>query len=188
MRIPFAVLALAALAVPASAEQYTLDLKPENTKIEWTLTDVLHTVHGVFAFKSGKIDFDTSAGSASGQVVVDVTSGNSGSEARDRRMHAHVLESAKYPEAVFTPGRVEGTLAVPGVSNVKLHGMLTIHGASHEITMDVQSKADGDRMNAAMTFEIPYVSWGMKDPSNFILKVSKTVQVSIQSAGTLTKR
>jgi len=187
MKIASAFLAVAALAIPSFAADYSLELKPENTKVQFTLADVLHTVHGAFTLKRGNIDFNTETGKASGQVVVDVASGNSGSEARDSRMHANVLESKKYPEAVFVPDRVEGTLSVPGTSAVKLHGTFTIHGAAHEMAMEVQASATGDQIRATMTFEIPYVAWGMKDPSNFLLKVSKTVQMSIETAGPLQK-
>jgi polyisoprenoid-binding protein YceI len=182
------LLSLAIVTVPALPAQYSFELTPENTKIQWTLSDVLHTVHGTFNLKRGRIDFDTDNNKASGQMVVDVASGNSGSEARDHRMHANVLESAKYPEATFIPDRIDGALAVPGTSTLKLHGTFTIHGATHEITMDIQTKADSNQINATLAFEIPYVAWGMKDPSNFLLKVNKTVSVSIESAGTLQKR
>lgn len=138
-----AVLAIVVFVAPACAADYSLDLKPASTKIQWTLGDVLHTVHGTFNLKRGNIGFDTDGGKTSGQVVVDVASGNSGSDARDRRMHANVLESAKYPEAIFTPSHIEGTLAVPGTSKVKVHGSFTIHGASHEMTMDVETKVVG---------------------------------------------
>ncbi len=188
MRRLCAVVALLAGAIPACAARYSLTLKPDDTKLAWTLGDVLHTVHGTFRLKRGAIDFDTETGAASGRVVIDVTSGNSDNEARDRRMHANVLESAKYPEAVFTPDRIEGRLAVPGASKVKLHGVFVIHGATHEITMDVEAKAADDRMNAAISFEVPYVAWGMKDPSNFLLKVNKSVQFSFEWDGVLSKR
>jgi polyisoprenoid-binding protein YceI len=188
MRIKNAFLALAVFVLPAFAADYSLDLRPENTKVQWTLGDVLHTVHGTFKLKQGTIDFNTESGKASGEVVVDVASGNSGSDARDSGMHANVLESAKYPEAVFVPFRVEGTLSVPGTSNVKVHGTLTIHGAAHEVTMEVQSTTTAGQIRATMSFEIPYVAWGMKDPSHFILKVNKTVQLSIEAVGPLQKR
>ena len=162
------------------AEQ-KLVFTPENTKIEWTLTDPLHTVHGVFKLKRGNITFDTGTGAASGEVVVDVKSGESGSGARDSRMHASVLESAKYPEAVFTPDRVEGQLAPQGPSSLRLHGSFQIHGASHEVTMTVAAKASAGQFDTTATLDIPYVAWGLKDPSNFLLKVGKTVQMSIHS-------
>jgi polyisoprenoid-binding protein YceI len=188
MRVGNELLALAFLAMPALAAEYSLELKPENTKIQWSLGDVLHTVHGTFRLKRGRIDFDTDSGKASGEVVVDVVSGDSGGAARDHRMHAHVLESAKFPEAVFVPGRVEATLAVPGTSTVKLDGTFTIHGVSHQMTMDVQAKATADWMRATIAFDVPFVAWGMKDPSTFILKVNKAVQVSIEAQGMLQKR
>jgi polyisoprenoid-binding protein YceI len=188
MKIGIALVTFAAVAIPVFATQYTLELKPENTKIQWTLGDVLHTVNGTFNLKRGSVDFDTDPGESSGQVVVDVTSGNSGSEARDRRMHANVLESSKFPEAIFVPDRTEGTLAVPGTSNIKLHGMFTIHGATHEMWMNVATKATTEQVHATFTFDVPYVQWGMKDPSNFLLKVNKTVRVSIEVGGKLQKR
>jgi len=181
-------IALLTLVIPAFAADYTLELSPENTKVQFALTDPLHTVHGTFRLKRGQIDFNTDTGKASGQVVVDVTSGDSGSTARDSRMHANVLESKKYPEAVFAPDRIEGAFPVPGTSNLKVHGTFTIHGAPHEMTMDVQASANTDRIRATMAFDIPYVAWGMKDPSTFLLKVNKTVQMTIETAGPLQKR
>jgi polyisoprenoid-binding protein YceI len=188
MRRPICCIWLAACALAANAADYHLALQPENTRVQFTLGDVLHTVTGTFALKSGAIDFDPETGKASGQIVVDVKSGNSGSEARDKRMHANVLESAKYPEATFTPDRIEGALALAGASNVKLHGAFTIHGVSHEVTMDAQMSTTADHMHATVRFDIPYVAWGMKDPSNFLLKVNKTVQMSIDTSGTLEKK
>ena len=179
--------ALLALALSAPAADYTLNLTPEATKIQFALTDPLHTVHGSFNLKRGEIEFNTDTGKASGQVVVDVTSGNSGSDARDSRMHEHVLESKKYPEAMFIPDHIEGPMAIPGNSAVKVHGLFTIHGASHEIIMDVQTSVTGDRMRATMAFEIPYVAWGMKDPSNFLLRVGKSVHIAIEASGLLQK-
>jgi hypothetical protein len=52
-------------------------------------------------------------------------------------MRANVLESKKYPEAIFASDRIDGTLSVPGSLNLKVHGTFTIHGVAHEMTMDV---------------------------------------------------
>jgi polyisoprenoid-binding protein YceI len=182
-----AFIAFVAFAVSGFAAEYTLDLRPESTKIQFTITDPLHTVNGRFNLTRGEIGFNSDTGKASGQIIVDVTSGNSGSAARDSRMHANVLESKKYPQAVFVPDRVDGSVAVPGASAVKVHGILTIHGASHEITMDVQTSATEDRTRATMAFDIPYVAWGMKDPSNFLLRVGKSVHITIETTGLLEK-
>lgn len=183
------LLALAILAMPAFAASYTLELNPEASKIQWTLGDVLHTVHGSFRLTKGRIDFDTATGKASGLVVVNAASGESGDGSRDRRMHARVLESARYPEATFVPSGFEGALTIPGSSKIRVRGVLTMHGAPHDMTMDVQVNAETPgQLRSVMTFEIPYVAWGMKDPSNFLLKVNKTVSVAIDAAGSIEKQ
>jgi hypothetical protein len=45
------------------------------------------------------------------------------------------------------------------------------------LTVDSQSK-DGI-VTAATKFEVPYVAWGMKNPSVMFLKVSSKVAISI---------
>ena len=157
------------------------DLDPAKTEIQFTLHDVLHTVHGTFKLKRGSIHFDADSGKASGEIVVDVTSGASGNDSRDRRMHKEILESQRYPEATFTPDRVDGKLAPEGQSQVDLHGVFKIHGADHEVTLHFQVERSSGEYAAATHFTIPYVQWGMKDPSNFLLKVDKTVDIEIKT-------
>jgi polyisoprenoid-binding protein YceI len=176
-------LTAALFAAWASAAQYQFHLAPETTEVHWTLGDVLHTVHGTFKLRRGDIVFDTETGKASGAVIVDATSGESGSSARDGRMHKNVLESAKFPDISFAPDRVEGKVALTGVSNVKLHGIFQIHGVAHQITVPVQVSSNGDRLDANLKFDVPYVEWGMKDPSTFILKVSKSVAIEMHATG-----
>jgi len=171
------------LALSATAAEYHLQLTPESTQVNWTLGDVLHTVHGTFKLKRGDIFFDAESGKASGEVVVDSTSGNSGSSARDGRMHKNVLESGKYPEISFSPDHVEGRIELAGTSNVKLHGSFKIHGAVHEITAVVQVTAREDQIASNVKFEVPYVVWGMKDPSTLFLKVDKTVEIEMRATG-----
>jgi polyisoprenoid-binding protein YceI len=179
-------LALAlSLSPAASAAEYHLLLAPDSTRVNWTLGDVLHTVHGTFKLKCGEIVFDTGSGKASGDVVVDAASGQSGSSARDGRMHKSVLESAKYPEIAFSPDHVEGKVERTGTSNVKLHGIFTIHGAAHELTVPVRVTAQGDKLDANLKFDVPFVAWGMKDPSTLFLKVNKEVQIEMQLAARL---
>jgi polyisoprenoid-binding protein YceI len=188
MKLNTVLLAVAVCTLPAFGAGYSFELKPENTRVQWTLGDVLHTVNGTFKLKSGQIDFEPATNKASGRVIVDATSGESGSGGRDKNMHNNVLESKKYPDAVFVPTGFDGTLAVPGTASIKIHGMLTLHGAPHEVTMDAQVTTTADKIQTKLTFEIPYVAWAMKDPSNFLLKVSKTVQMTIETSGVLQKR
>lgn len=174
---------LLSFALAASAADCRLELDPATTKINWTLGDVLHTVHGTFKLKRGDIHFDPSTGKAGGELIVDAPSGESGSAARDSRMHKNVLESTKYPEVSFAPDHVEGKVELTGTSSVNLHGLFKIHGAAHEITVPVQVTMKDDQLSALIKFDVPYVAWGMKDPSNFMLKVNKAVQIEMQTTG-----
>jgi polyisoprenoid-binding protein YceI len=155
------------------------------TTVNFTLGDVLHTVHGDFKLKTGDLWFDLSSGKAGGQIVVNALSGESGSSARDSRMHKNILESAKYADITFRPDHVEGKINPQGDSDVRLHGQFTIHGGTHEVTMAVTSHITDQRITAAIAFKVPYVQWGMKNPSTLLLRVNDTVEINIQASGRL---
>jgi polyisoprenoid-binding protein YceI len=162
-------------------------LDPSRTQVNFTLGDVLHTVHGVFKLKSGDFWFDPSNGQAGGQIVVNALSGESGNDQRDSRMHKSILESAMFPDITFAPGRVDGKVNFDGDSEVTLHGQLTIHGGTHELTMNVKANMDHQHLTASVNFPVPYVKWGMKNPSTLFLRVKDTVEIGIQASGELSR-
>jgi polyisoprenoid-binding protein YceI len=173
--------------VSASAADVSIDLNPAQTKVLWTLGDVLHTVHGTFKLTRGTIHFDSATGKASGEIVVDATSGESGSGARDGRMHKNVLESAKYPTISFKPDHVEGAVNLNGDSQVQVHGVFAIHGGEHELTVPAKLHFASSQMNGTIDFLVPFVKWGMKDPSTMFLKVKDSVEIELQAAGSTTQ-
>ena len=162
-----------------------LDLDATRTKVDFTLGDLLHTVHGSFKLKGGSIQFDPATGQASGRLVVDAASGSSGSGTRDRRMHKNFLESDKFPEITFTPDRFDGHLSPEGESEIDLHGMFAIHGAEHEMTLKTTVQLRGDQLSATTHFVIPYVQWGMKNPSTLFLRVNDKVMIDLEAVGKL---
>jgi polyisoprenoid-binding protein YceI len=168
-----------------AAQQITVNLDPAQTKIQWTLGATLHTVHGTFRLRSGSVTFDLQSGAASGEIIVDATSGESGNDSRDKKMHKEVLESHRYPEIIFSPQHVMGKLADQGTSNLQVQGVLHIHGANHDLTLSLPVENSGGTIRANTNFVVPYQQWGMKDPSTFLLKVEKTVSLSISSVGRL---
>ena len=182
MKKLLAALALTSALVAAQSSEFTFD--PAQTKVEFTLGSLLHTVHGTFALKRGELRFDPATGVASGDLVVDATSGASGNNSRDRRMHKDVLQSDKYPSIEFHADRVEGKVMPQATSHVQLHGMFTIHGAAHEMTVPVVVQSDGGRHTATAQFEIPYVKWGMKNPSTLMLRVNDKVEITVQTVST----
>jgi polyisoprenoid-binding protein YceI len=163
--------------------QAVFDLDASQSHAAFTLPDVLHMVHGSFKVKRGSIQFDPSTGSASGEIVVDATSGDSGNGARDKRMHQNILESQKFPEITFAPLHLRGTLNASGESKVEIDGTFTIHGASHPLTASAVVNASGNRLEARVHFFVPYVSWGMKNPSTLFLRCGESVDIDVEAAG-----
>ena len=180
--LALALLAFSATA-PAVAQEAVLELDPAQTQVNFTLGDVFHTVHGTFKLKRGTVKFDPATGQAGGLVVVDATSGESGSHARDHKMHKDVLESAKYPEITFAPEKVQGQILPQGEFKVQVLGSFTMHGASHPVTLVIQAHLAGEQLTADAQFTIPYQDWGLKNPSTLFLRVDDTVDLAIHTVG-----
>jgi polyisoprenoid-binding protein YceI len=164
-----------------SQQSQTFALDGAQSKVEFKLGTTLHTVHGTFQLASGNLRFDAPSGKASGEIVVDAASGDSGSKSRDKRMNSSILESQKYPQIVFRPDRVEGKLAPDGKSEVQLHGMFTLHGADHEMTVPATVEAANGLYTVTATFTVPYIKWGLKNPSTLMLRVSDTVEITVHT-------
>jgi polyisoprenoid-binding protein YceI len=180
------VLAIAAFAHPAVAVELrsgTLELDPSRTLIEFRLAGALHTTHGTFKLERGTIRADLATGEAGGSMVVDARTGDSGLGARDSRMKDSGLEVQKYPEIIFVPRHVTGQLRKDGQFQAKLQGVLTLHGARHQIVMEVQGRLIRNSVAAKSHFSVPYVEWGMEDPSVLLLTVAKQVDIDIATAG-----
>lgn len=182
------IVALASLQLGAAAQTFTLQSDPSRTTVKFTLGDVLHTVRGTFRLKRGSLQLDPSSGKMSGEIVVDATSGESGSNVRDRKMHREILESGLYPEITFRPDQVEGNLTLPGKSSVKVHGLFSIHGVDREITVPADVDLTSDHWTAAVHFTIPYAKWGMKNPSTLFLRVNDYVEIDLAAGGTVARR
>lgn len=172
------------IAAPnCTAEQISVDLDPAKTQIAFTISDTLHTVHGKFHLKEGHLSFDLGADGMSGDIIVDASSGDSGSGTRDTRMARDILEAERFPEIRFSPSSKSGSVAPSGASDVKVSGSFFIHGQAHEITVPMHVEISGHEVLARGTFVVPYVQWGMKNPSNFLIKVKDQVQINLTAVG-----
>jgi polyisoprenoid-binding protein YceI len=165
--------------------EIVLGIDPAESKVRWTLGSTVHTVHGSFAFKKGTLQLDPSTGKARGEIIVDATSGNSGNDSRDKKMHKEVLESARYVEVVFRPDRVEGKITPQGPFAAQVHGLFILHGSEHELTVPVQAELAGDHWTGSAKFNVPFIDWGLKNPSNFFLKVNHAVEIELELKGSL---
>jgi polyisoprenoid-binding protein YceI len=188
MKIPTPIL-IAALALgsalSAGAQQQTFTINPATSSVAFALTGTGHEVRGSFHVSSGAIQYDHTAAKISGSVVVSAASGDSGDKGRDKKMHSDVLEVEHYADVTFQPKSYTGALAASGDSTIQVSGVFTLHGSAHDITVPMQIHIEGSSVTAKGSFVVPYVQWGLKDPSIFILKVAKEVHIDLNLAGSL---
>ena len=176
----------AAFAPAACAQAYVVNLDPAQTRITFTLDTTLHDVYGTFQLKSAQLRFDMGTGKASGAIIVDARSGDTDNKSRDKKMHQEILESPKYPEIIFTAQQLHGTFDPQKASQVDVAGTFRIHGQDHDLTMTIAVQpASPAQVQCNTHFAIPYVKWGMKDASTFLLHANDTVQLEIHATGQL---
>ncbi|MFQ5670630.1 MAG: YceI family protein [Acidobacteriota bacterium] len=185
-----AALALAVLAAVfpvrgASTGSWTLRIDGEHSSVVFQLGATFHTVHGTVTVTGGEIHFNPEGGQATGRVVADATSTTTHNAKRDRAMHKKVLESGTYPDFVFTPTRILGRLPEAGENDLEVEGRMAIHGGQHPMKVTVHVRREGLHLHGTASLTIPYVAWGMKNPSAAFLRVHKEVEVSIEMEGTV---
>jgi polyisoprenoid-binding protein YceI len=132
-----------------------IKLDPAKTLVEFRLGGSIHNTHGKFLLRAGIIKADSASGKAEGTIVVDAASGDSGDSIRDHRMRDSILEAEKFPEITFTARHIEGHLDGGGSFQVKLAGVLKLHGAEHEIVIDTHGTLIDDNLVATAHFSIP---------------------------------
>jgi polyisoprenoid-binding protein YceI len=176
---------LSVLVVAAHAEPQNFIVNPKASSIAFALSGTGHEVHGSFRVASGSIQFDRGTSKISGSIVVSAASGDSGDQKRDKNMKTQVLDVEHFADVTFQPQSYHGTIQLPGDSSVQVTGIFILHGASHVITVPMQIHIDGENIVAKGSFIVPYVQWGLKDPSIFILKVAKEVHIDLSLVGTV---
>jgi polyisoprenoid-binding protein YceI len=169
----------------ARAQSVTLVLDPDRTQVRWLLRGFPDNVHGTFALRTGLVRFDLASRAADGLIELEAGSGASGNGTRDRRMHQEILEVGRYPLIAFRPVRLGGTYRPAGASEIQLSGTLSLHGSEHPFVLPIRVTTEGDLVTAGTLFTVPYVAWGLKDPSVLALRSSKTVDIEVHSVGRL---
>jgi hypothetical protein len=78
-------------------------------------------------------------------------------------------------------------VALQGKSSVRVHGIFSIHGSDHELTVPAEVEVSSDHWTATLHFAVPYANWGMKNPSTLFLRVSESVDIDLTAAGTISR-
>ena len=180
----FTVFALAGLLAPAVLAQHqTFVVNPDASEVKMTLKTTHELVNGTFHIQSGSIEFDRSAPKMSGLVVVLAGSGKTGNDSRDKKMNKDILEIEQHATVSFEPKSYAGAIAPSGDSTIQVTGTFTLLGTPHEITIPILVHLEGTTATAKAHFVVPYVQWGLKNPSFLIWKADNDVAIDLFLTG-----
>ena len=184
----FAIFALTLILAPAALAQHqTFAVNPDASEVKMTLNTNHEIVNGTFHIHSGSIDFDRGTPKMSGSVVVLAGSGKTGNGTRDKRMSKEILLVEQHANVSFEPKSYAGVLAPTGDSTIQVTGIFTLLGTPHEITIPMLVHLEGTAATAKAHFSVPYIQWGLKDPSLLIWKAEKEVAIDLSLTGQLSK-
>ena len=185
---PSAVLAFAAVLAPAVLAQHqTFVVNSDASQVKITLKTTHELVNGTFHVQSGSIEFDRTAPKMSGSVVVHAGSGKTGNDSRDKKMNKDILKVEQYATVSFEPKTYTGAIALSGDSKLQVTGIFTLLGTPHEITIPIIVRVEGTAATAKAHFVVPYVQWGLKNPSFLVWKAESDVAIDLFLAGRLSK-
>ena len=183
-----AAIALAfAISHAASAQHQTFAVNPDASEVKMTLKTNHEIVTGTFHLQSGSIGFDPSASKMSGTVVVAAASGKTGNDSRDKKMNKDILKVDQYTTVSFAPKTYSGQIAPAGDSIIQVTGVFTLLGTPHDLTIPMQLHIEGSNASAKAEFAIPYVQWGLKNPSFMIWKAENDVAIDLHLVGQLAR-
>jgi len=183
-----AALALALIfATNAFAQHQTFAIDPDASEIKMKLNTTHEVVNGTFHVQSGSINFDPTHPSISGIVVVAAGSGKTGNASRDKKMNKEILKVDQFSTVSFEPKAYSGTIAASGDSTIQVRGMFTLLGIAHDLTIPMQIHIDASKATAKAQFLVPYVQWGVKNPSFLIWKAQNDVAIDLTLIGDIAR-
>ncbi|MFZ0745032.1 MAG: YceI family protein [Terracidiphilus sp.] len=182
----FAVAALAVI-LPSStlAQHQSFTANPDASQVKMTLNTTREVVNGTFHIQSGSVGYDRSNPKMSGLIIVLPDSGKTGNNSRDKKMHNDILKVDHFTTITFAPKTYTGTIASSGDSTIQVSGVFTLLGNPHDLTIPMQIHIDGSKATARAQFDVPYVQWGLKDPSFMFWKAEHDVAIDLDLVGQL---
>jgi hypothetical protein len=152
-----------------------------------TLKTTHELVSGTFHVQSGAIEFDRSTNKMSGSVVILAGSGKTGNDSRDKKMNRDILQVEQHETVSFEPKSYAGIIAPSGDSTIQASGIFTLLGTPHEIIVPIFVHIEGSTATAKAHLVVPYVQWGLKNPSFLIWKADNDVAIDLLLTGQLSK-
>lgn len=136
------------------------------------------------------LNSDGSIDSANSKITVDLTTLQTDSSMRDGFVSRSVLQTNKYPSAVFIPTQISGLPAtIPQAGNIifKVIGNMTIHGVTKPLTWDVTGSVNNGEATGTATTSFTFEDFGMTQPQvpvvlSVVDKITLTVNVVFQKS------
>lgn len=122
-------------AYAANAETYTLD--PNHSYVLWRINHFgFSNPSGKWMLAEGTVTLDQAKPQDSKvNVVIQVANVVTGIPELDEHLKGHLFfDAAKFPTATFVSDKV----TITGSNTAKVHGILTMHGISKPVTLDVK--------------------------------------------------
>jgi polyisoprenoid-binding protein YceI len=184
----FATFAAAVMfAQTALAQHQTFAVNPDASEVKMTLKTNHEIVNGTFHVQSGSIEFDRGTPKMGGSVVVAAGSGKTGNDSRDKKMDKDILKVDQFTTVSFAPKTYTGTVAPSGDSSIQVSGVFTLLGTPHDLTIPMQVHSEGSKTTVKAQFVVPYVQWGLKNPSFMIWKAENDVAIDLNLVGQVSK-
>ncbi len=139
LRSLFAALAGLSLAVPASAQTWTID--PSHSSANFTVRHMMvSNVNGTFGKMEGTVEFDgRNISGVKVRATVDATTISTANEKRDAHLRsADFFDVASHPTITFVSKRAEPA----GNGRFRLVGDLTMRGVTKEVVLEVEGPTE----------------------------------------------
>jgi len=174
--------------VHGATPTYEVTVDPDRTVVIFSLGALFHTVHGRGIPLATSLQYTPGEGLLTGAVILPAAGLDTGNKSRDRRMRGDVLESAAHPDIILMLERAYGVFDPGTGGDLQVEGSLQLLGETHPVSFPLEiiiSLEEEGQFRARGAFMVPYVAWGLKDPSSIFLRVDKEVSVSFSAAGRL---
>lgn len=172
-------------AQTALAQHQTFAVNPDASEIKITLKTNHEIVNGTFHVQSGSVEFNPITEKIAGIVVVVASSGKTGNDSRDKKMNKDILKVDQYTTVSFAPKAYTGSIEPMGDSTIQVSGVFTLLGTPHDLTIPIQLHLEGKKATVKAQFVIPYVQWGLKNPSFLMWKAENDVMIDLNLTGQL---
>jgi polyisoprenoid-binding protein YceI len=178
MRALLLAAAVASIASPATAGDYTIDGGASRIAVHVGKSGVLGFAghrHEVSAHPSGgRVHADAQELSASSVTVeihaadfsVDAEKEGAGDAPKvQATMEREVLETQRHPDISFTSSSVRGRTLAEGRYALELTGTLQLHGVRREMTVPVEVQVTGTTLTATGKLSLTHEAFGLKRAS-----------------------